>query len=72
MGSGHESPGPRLSSVAFNMTSSSITIPLTITAVSTSILALFRLIGFFRQHVLPFFTTPIEPDKPLMGDRSGG
>jgi len=54
------------------MTSSSITIPLTITAVSTSILALFRLIGFFRQHVLPFFTTPIEPDKPLMGDRSGG
>lgn len=58
--------------VSSKMHSSSITIPLAITAVSTSILALFRLAEFVRLHVLPFFSTPIEPDKPLMDGQSRG
>lgn len=54
------------------MTSSSITIPLTITAVSTAILALFRLAEFARRHLIPFFTTSIEPDKPFVPGQDGG
>lgn len=45
----------------------SVTLPLIVIAISTSILALFRLGEFFKSRILPFFTAEIgegPADKP--------